>query len=305
MKYFGLILIFCFFSCGNENYETVEESPIGNANYETVEESPIEYSFFIAGHTYGAPGINNEGVHPAFKDKFEFIKNDKYVDFGVFTGDIVPIGTVKNWDEIDADIDSLDLPIYFAVGNHDVKDRKLYESRYGKTYYSFVDHSDLIIILDPNIDGWNVSGEQLQFLEDVLNKEADDVNNIFVFFHQLLWWENNNIFKKVSLNSHAGRADTVNFWSEVEPLFNNLINPTYLFAGDVGAFSTGSEFMFHQYDNITLVASGMGGGIRDNIVIVDVHENSTVSFRLIALNGPNINALGDLEDYILPSLDWL
>lgn len=265
-----------------------------------IEKSPIEYSFFIAGHTYGAPGIDNEGVHPPFKNKFDFIKNDKHLDFGVFTGDIVPFGTVKNWDEIDVDIKTLGMPVYFAVGNHDMKGRKLYESRYGKTFYSFHHNSDLVIVLDPNLDDWNISGKQLKFLQDVLKNEASGVNNIFVFFHQLLWWENNNIYKKVSLNSHEGRANQINFWGEVEPLFNNLSNRTYMFAGDVGAFSTGSEFMYHRYDNITLIASGMGGGIRDNFIIVDVHEDSSVSFRLIALNGANVNALGELEDYELP-----
>ena len=27
------------------------------------------YSFFVAGHVYGAPGVNNVGVHPPFKQK--------------------------------------------------------------------------------------------------------------------------------------------------------------------------------------------------------------------------------------------
>ena len=73
-----------------------------------------------------------------------------------------------------------------------------------------------------------------------------------------------------------------------------------MFAGDVGAFANGSEFMYHKYDNVTLVASGMGGEIRDNIVIIDVLEDKTTSFRLIALNGSEMNSLGKLEDYVLP-----
>jgi hypothetical protein len=73
-----------------------------------------------------------------------------------------------------------------------------------------------------------------------------------------------------------------------------------MFAGDVGAYYTGSEFMYHQYENITLIASGMGGNVRDNFIIIDVHEDASVSYRLIALNAPDISALGDLEDYTLP-----
>jgi hypothetical protein len=194
----------------------------------------------------------------------------------------------------------LGLPVYFAAGNHDVTDRILFESRYGQTYYSFVHQSNLFIVLDPNIDGWNISGNQLDFLENVLNTEAQNVNNIFVFFHQLLWWEPDNIYQNVVLNSFSGRADTINFWNEIEPLFNELAKPVHMFAGDVGAYYTGSEFMYHQYENITLIASGMGGNVRDNFIIIDVHEDASVSYRLIALNAPDISALGDLEDYTLP-----
>ncbi|MDC0297006.1 metallophosphoesterase [Crocinitomicaceae bacterium] len=287
MKYIFLFLVLVLFSCDKNEDGTTEESP-------------ISYSFFIAGHTYGTPGVDNIGVHPPFKNKFDLIKNDERINFGVFTGDIVPNGSAQNWNEIDSDVTDLGLPVYFAAGNHDITDRVLFESRYGQTYYSFVHQSDLFIVLDPNLDEWNISDNQLQFLENALNSEAQNVNNIFVFFHQVLWWEPDNIYQNVTLNSLAGRADTINFWNEIEPLFNGLPKPVHMFAGDVGAFNTGSEFMYHKYENITLIASGMGGNVRDNFIIIDVHEDASVSYRLIALNAPDISALGDLEDYTLP-----
>ena len=287
MKYIFLFLVLVLFSCDKNEDGTTEESP-------------ISYSFFIAGHTYGTPGVDNDGLHPAFKNKFDLIQSDGHIDFGVLTGDIVITGTEQNWNEVDNDIIDLGLPVYFAAGNHDVTDRTLFESRYGQTYYSFVHQSNLFIVLDPNIDGWNISGNQLDFLENVLNTEAQNVNNIFVFFHQLLWWEPDNIYQNVVLNSFSGRADTINFCNEIEPLFNELAKPVHMIAGDVGAYYTGSEFMYHQYENITLIASGMGGNVRDNFIIIDVHEDASVSYRLIALNASNDFALGDLLDYELP-----
>ncbi len=255
------------------------------------------YSFFVAGHTYGKPGVDNAGVHPPFKRKFDLIKSDTLIKFGILTGDIVLNGTAKNWDEVDKDIEELGVPVYFAAGNHDMSDRELFESRYGKTYYSYVYNNDLFIILDPNLDSWNISGEQLQFLTDELREKAGDAADIFILFHQVLWWSADNIFSNLQVNSLALRADTINFWSEVEPLFHSLPNSVYLFAGDVGAYDNGDEFMYYHYDNITFIASGMGGEARDNFVIVDVQPDKTVSFRLIALNGDDINSLGRLEDY--------
>lgn len=223
------------------------------------------------------------------------------MDFGVLTGDIVIWSNDKEWEEVDVQIDSLGLPVYFAPGNHDVSNRKVYESRYGSpTYQAFVHQSDLFVLLDPNLDQWNISGEQLTFLQETLAEHGNQVNNVFIFFHQVLWWDANNRFGKLKLNSKQGRAEEINFWTEIEPLLKELATPVYLFAGDVGAFPNGSEYMYEQYDNFTLIASGMGGGQRDNMIWVDVDESGGAMLRLIALNGDDENALGNLEDYRLP-----
>lgn len=281
---FFLTLMTLFMSCEKE---------------EVKEPAILEYSFFVAGHTYGSPNMNNIGLHPPFVSKFDLIKNDSLMDFGFLTGDIVSFCTNFDWNEVDAQIVDLEMPVYFAAGNHDLENRALYETRYGSTYYSFVHENDLFITLDPNYDHWNITEVQLNFLDSILNVHADSVKNIFVFFHQVLWWEPNNMYASIAVNSDIDKADTTNFWTEVEPRFNELDNKVYLFAGDVGAYATGDEFMYHTYDNLTLIASGMGGGVRDNFVIADVYADKSVSFRLISLNTDDMNALGKLEDYEL------
>jgi hypothetical protein len=257
------------------------------------------YSFFVAGHVYGAPGVDNPGVHPPFKEKFDLIQYDQNMKFGVFTGDIVISSTEQNWDEIDADLELLGLPVYFAVGQHDMSNRTLYEERYGKTWYSFMFEDDLFIVLDPNLDNWNISDSQLVFIEKQL-ENLSGVNNIFVFFHELLWWSPDNMFKDVPPNSTYWRADSINFWSEVEPFFHNLDHDVYMFSGDMGALTSRAAFMYYHYDNMFLIGSGMGNMREDNFIIVRVDQDKSVSFRLIALNGEDIDALGKLEDYKLP-----
>ncbi len=262
--------------------------------------SSREYSFYVAGHTYGAPGVDNIGVHPPFKEKFDMLNADERIDFGFFTGDIVHAGTEQNWNEVDSDVDLLDHPVYFVPGNHDMTDRVLYEKRYGRTYSSFIHESDLFILLDPNLDSWNISGDQLAFLKKELQEQAMEVKNIFVFFHQVLYWMPDNEFKNVAINSLEGRSNEINFWNEIAPLFTSLSNNVTMFAGDVGAFPNGSEFLYHKKDNIIFIASGMGGGAQDNVVICDIGKDKKLSFRLISLNGENVNALGKLEEFILP-----
>jgi hypothetical protein len=268
------------------------------------EPEPVySYSFFVAGHTYGMPGVDNVGLHPPFQEKFEFI-NSRNIGLGFLTGDIVKEGSNKNWDEVDSALKFLYADVYFAVGNHDIKDRELYEERYGRTYYSFKKFGDLFIILDPNIDHWNISGEQLNFLEEILESyEITNSRNIFVFFHQLLWWERDNKYQYIRMNSREGRAGTINFWSEIVPLFCNTGKPVSMFAGDMGAGHWSDNFMY-SYEkalNMKFIGSGMGDEDGDNFIIVNVLNNGELEFKLIAINGEDIDALGELEDYKLPT----
>lgn len=257
------------------------------------------YSFFIAGHTYGQPGVNNIGFHPPFKEKFSYIQNRPEIKFGVLTGDIVsPDPVAQDWDEIDADILELGIPVYFAVGNHDMENRPLFESRYGITYYDFVFRNDLFLVLDPNIDGWSITGTQLNFMQEVVEEYSEEVDNIYVFFHQILWKDYDNQFSYIRWNSSAGRGDSVNFWSGVMPVFQSLSNQVYMFAGDLGA-SWSSDVTYDHFDNITLISSGMGDEDGENFVVVNVEEDKSVSYDLICLSDTNINCLGQLTDYIV------
>jgi len=252
------------------------------------------YSFFVAGHTYGTPGVDNDGLHPPFVDKFEYIQSRSEIAFGVLLGDIVFHSTEEAWDDVDNDIDSLGLPVYFAVGNHDMYNRPLFEQRYGDTYYSFLYSNDLFIVLDPNIDQWNISGDQKLFLTNVIDNNANNVERIFVFFHQTLWWQSDNKYSAITPNSTEGRADTINFWSEIEPIFNQLENEVVMFAGDIGATSYSECVMYDNYDNITFIATGMGRGDGDNFVVINEQNGHDISYDLICLTG-ELDCLGTLE----------
>lgn len=260
----------------------------------------IKYSFFVAGHTYGQPGVNNVGFHPPFRSKFDYIKGRDEIEFGVLTGDIAgPNPTTIDWREIDSSIDTLGLPVYFAVGNHDVINRIVFETRYGNTFYEFSLNNDLFIVLDPNISNWNISTDQLKFVENILKEKKDSVNNIFLFFHQLLWVNDHNLFRNIRMNSTEGRARSINFWSEFLPLFDNVKNPIVFFAGDLGAGSWSDDVMYYVLQNKTFIASGMGEGIGDNFIVVNVWSNNALTFDLIPLVEGDSAILGQLSDHLV------
>ncbi|MDD3859538.1 MAG: T9SS type A sorting domain-containing protein, partial [Bacteroidales bacterium] len=256
------------------------------------------YSFFIAGHVYGTPGVENVGFHPPFKAKFEYIQGREEIEFGVFLGDLVYWGSEEKWDNVVAEFDTLGLPCYIAVGNHDMINPASFYAQFGDTtYYSFSYNNDLFIILDPNIDSWNISGEQLTFLQNTLSEQADSHDNIFVMMHQLLWWAPDNQYSGIILNSTAGRDDEINFWTEIEPLFHELDNQVIMCAGDVAATNYASDFMYDNYDNITYIATGMGYGVNDNFIIINISAEKEISYELICLNSEELYCFGVLEDY--------
>lgn len=257
------------------------------------------YSFFIAGHTYGAPGIHNDGLHPPFVNQFDSINNNPLIQFGVLTGDIVISAKAEKWDAVDAQLDSLlNVPVYFALGNHDTNNDTIYEDRYGDTYFSFKYDSDLFIILNPNINGWNILDDQLHFLDTTLSNNAQSVNHIFVFTHQVLWKSHEDeLFIHIYINSNEGKADSVNFWTEVAPLFEQLDNEVILMEGDVGT-KWASKITYDKYNNMTFITSGMGGSDKDNYVVINVDSSKAISYDVICLNDTS-NCLGDITDHLV------
>ncbi len=272
-------MLFVLFAC-TDTPNIEEPNSIGSS-----------YAFFVAGHVYGNPKTRRTapddlGLYPIFMEKVHADILESQIEFGFFTGDIVYRNSIPEWEAVDRDVLSLDIPVHFVPGNHDVANRTLFTSRYtrdGKTYQKFGKiGDDLFIVLDPNLNNWSIVGEQLDFLKGAVSN-ADNHKNVFVFVHQVLWWDKANVYKSIAVNSIEGRGDHVNFWSSVEPLFGQLANEVYIFAGDTGVAENAVPTYDH-YGNIHLISSGMGGGVNDNYLQVFVDSNRKVNIRIAWLN---------------------
>ena len=77
------------------------------------------------------------------------------------------------------------------------------------------------------------------------------------------------------------------------PIIEATNKPTYLFAGDVGAFDWGTAVFYEQMNNVTYIASGMGGGVDDNYLIVDVRKDKSVKFRVVGLYDQKMRKIDD------------
>jgi hypothetical protein len=266
-----------------------------NACNKEQEEPSIAYSFFVAGHVYGNPMTYQYGVHPALDSNLTYLNNYPNLKFGIFTGDVVPIPTADYWDSLQADLNRLSIPYYIAPGNHDRGQE--FTQRYHDYYQTFNNGEDLFITLSPS--NWNIENEQLEFLQQTLNDNQDTSNTIFIFCHELIWWSPENIFNQVDINYTPHYPGSSNYWEVIDPLLRDRPNKVVLFAGDVGCNADKTPCMYYEYDNITLIASGMGSGDKDNLIICDVLIEGSYQFNLIHLDGNNKKGMGDLEDYTI------
>ncbi len=238
--------------------------------------TPIKYSFFVAGHTYGNPMQKNIGLYPPFKELTESInKNPKY-ELGVFTGDVVRTPDIEHWTEAINDINNFNVPIHIARGNHD--GGAIFDSLFHKSFYAFKKHNDLFIILAPA--GWNIKNQQLEFLDSTLKNNQGKVKNTFVFAHELIWWSPEK-YPDVKVNYLPHYPGHTNYWEDVHPLFKNYGQTIYLFSGDVGCTDLVTSYAYKEKDNVKFLASGMGGGDKDNFIKVDVLTNDSVLTEFI------------------------
>tara|TARA_B110000967_G_scaffold177202_1_gene191164 strand:- start:642 stop:869 length:228 start_codon:yes stop_codon:yes gene_type:complete len=65
-------------------------------------------------------------------------------------------------------------------------------------------------------------------------------------------------------------------------LISNISKKLYIFSGDVGASANGSEFFYDNILGVNFFATGMGGGVRDNFIIVNI-DKGNANFELVPI----------------------
>lgn len=235
--------------------------------------------FAVAGHTYGNPESFTSSIYPPFLKRF---RNDEESSLLFLTGDVVAHPTLENWDKVKEELDSLEMPWYIAPGNHDISpymDAKIQSNR----YLSIKSNNNLFLVLNTCHAGWSVDSAQTAFIASEL-KSSKKYDNVFVFSHQLWWLKNKPAaYELDSLrpNSFSGYDGETSFWETAFPLFSELENPIYFFAGDMGCHHTLPSYYEDHYKNFHFYGSGMGGAIADNYLRVSLYEYGSVKIERI------------------------
>lgn len=191
--------------------------------------------------------------------------------------------------------DRLSMPVYNAVGNHDLTGGR-YEELFGATFMAFDRGPDRIIILDTERDNSRILGPQLSLLEEAAaDAEAGRLRHIFIVSHRPVWAEDDramNILFRHNTRSMMG----TNFERDVAPLLDRMRSKAtvYWVSGSMGGYAPASVFHHEEAQGLFFLQTAIRDEPRDAVLLADVGEEG-VHWQLLSLTGSKVGAVEDYD----------
>jgi len=185
LKYFLIVQLLLFSVTGNSQF--IHQRPVSGANPWTSAPavSGDDYRFIVAGDITGGeePGVLAEAVLRI---------NELSPDFVITVGDLIDGYTTdslraeKQWDDFLQVIGNLEMPFFFAAGNHDITNpllEDIWNRRFGCLWYSFNVGSSLFIVINPaGNDNAGFDAGQLEYFKNRLENHNAGAP-VFIFMH--------------------------------------------------------------------------------------------------------------------------
>ncbi|MGA9134983.1 MAG: metallophosphoesterase [Candidatus Sulfotelmatobacter sp.] len=185
--------------------------------------------------------------------------NPAFISFG---GDIVYNGYDKDdwkvWDRETAAWREKKIPVYPALGNHDLHgDEKIALANYferfpdlqNSRYYSLRAANTLMLVLDSSLD--EVSGPQGQWLTQKLDHLSGDVDFVFIVLHHPPYTSSSDM--KIFGGGHSARSQERALARMLEARQANLRARIVVFSGHVHNYER------HEHGGITYFVTGGAG----------------------------------------------
>jgi Icc-related predicted phosphoesterase len=182
-----------------------------------------------------------------------------FISFG---GDIVyngyDVNDWKVWDDETAVWRANKIPVYPALGNHDLHgDEKIALDNYfqrfpelkNNRYYSVRAANALLLVLDSSLD--ETSGQQGQWLTEKLAQIPGDVDFVFIVLHHPPY--TNSSDSKTFGGGHSGRSREQELAKTLEARQQNLRARVVVFSGHVHNYER------HEHGGVTYFVTGGAG----------------------------------------------
>ncbi len=261
----------------------------------TTSDSTGNFSFIVSGHFHGSS--SNQSTYPAatILAGIDTLNNLKPV-FLISLGDLfidVNASYMEHYQK--SFFDKLKMPLYNAVGNHDISNGNMYEKVYGNTYFKLSINDNLFIILNTEIDDGSIKGSQLAFLKNLLEQTLKNnlqFKNIFIFSHRPVWAENNERYNRLFLGNTRTSIGKNNFETDVKPLLFELAKTKNIFwmSGSLGGGPASFFYDKEPESNIHFIQTAIRDLPRDAVLQVNVKDGA-VALNGISLTGQKLNPI--------------
>lgn len=265
-----------------------------------ISDTSKNYSFIVSGHFHGES--TNKSTFPASTILAGIdTLNNLHSLFLMSLGDMfidVNDTYINNYQK--SLFSKLKMPLFNAVGNHDLANGNLYEKVYGKEFYFFKIQSEIYIVLNSEVNDGSIIGEQLEMLRSALAAGKNmEIKNIFIFIHRPLWAENNSEYKMLFEGNTRTEIGSNNFEEIVKPLIVDAsrLKPVFFLSGSLAGGSV--SFFYHRENSssITFMQTAIRDLPRDAVLLVSI-KNGKVAFKGISLTGQKLQPIESYDlDY--------
>jgi hypothetical protein len=252
------------------------------------------YSFLVGGHLYGSPK-NTASIYPSASllgslDRLE----ESGAAFFMGLGDIVRYLTPKHLYGLRTGfVDALDMPLFNAVGNHDVAVRDVWLREYPHPTAGFLEYGPVLhLVLDTEADSGRIAGRQLEWFTTMLEhaRTSESIRTVVIHSHKLVWADAREEFEIVArfVNARRGYVEDDGFVREVLPSVRALAahKPVVWMSGDIGIEGRLPLFFHREADvDLSYVAVGIGDTGDDALLQVFVAPDGALAFGVVRLDG--------------------
>jgi hypothetical protein len=273
-------------------YESGEISSF-SLNKALLQDSEKPLKFLVAGHIYGNP-YQEDLSNPAITLTTNLqLFNQSNLDMVILLGDIVKESTEENLNQFTNNfLNYIKIPVFNAVGNHEMENRNLYNQKFGETNFAFIYKEHLFIFLDTNIKTFTLTDNQLDFIQNSITQSFDrnNIKTIQIFAHHVFFYKSPFLPfpSKYQPNvKYSVEKNVEKFIEDVLDPISDLV-PVYIYAGDVGAGAQCGN-LSPYYDkfkktNVITIATGIGNCEDDSVLLVE-EMNDQIFIKAISLVG--------------------
>jgi acid phosphatase type 7 len=263
MKFFLNLLIIMLLGCvACSRSHAQAQPPVQSQPAELQLQASTPFHFVTYGDSRFHDPRDTEAANPSVRRALVQAIAQTKPAFICFTGDIVYNGYDKDdwkvWDGETAVLREKKIPVYPALGNHDLHGEEKgalgnYFERFpdlkNNRYYSVRIANTLMLVLDSSQD--ETSGAQGRWLAQELEQLLSDVDFVFLMLHHPPYTSSSDM--KMLSGGHSARAQEQKLAKALEARQPNMRARIVVFSGHVHNYER------HEHGGVTYFVTGGGG----------------------------------------------